>query len=84
VPLICVPKPHKSKSSKVATFLHRYYVASPFNQKRLITRVSDWHSFVALHLRDGLMVEKQPGDDREEEREQEKKRRQAITLSSAR
>lgn len=47
LPLICVPKPYKSKSSKVATFLHRYYVSPPtattFNQKRLITRVLDWH-----------------------------------------
>lgn len=33
------------KSSKVATFLHRYYVIPPytFNQERLITRVLDWH-----------------------------------------
>lgn len=57
---------------------------SPFNQERLITRVLDWHSFVASHLRDGLMEKKQPRDDREEEREQEKKRREEITLSSAR
>lgn len=27
LPLICVPKPYKSKSSKVATFLNRYYAA---------------------------------------------------------
>lgn len=33
LPLICVPKPYKSKSSKVATFLHRYYVAPPSTKK---------------------------------------------------
>lgn len=61
LPLICVPKPYKSKSSKVATFLHRYYVAFPapsFNQERLITRDLDCYSFVAAHLRDGLIEER--------------------------
>lgn len=37
LPLICVPKPYKSKSSKVATFLHRYYVAPhpPFQPRKI-------------------------------------------------
>lgn len=82
LPLICVPKPYKSKSSKVATFLHRYYVAPPFNQERLITRLLDWHSFVASHLGWGDGEKKQLRDDRKEERERERTRREEITLSS--
>lgn len=61
LPLICVPKPYKSKSSKVATFLHRYYVAYPapsFNQERLITRDLDCYSFVGAHLRDASIEER--------------------------
>lgn len=79
LPLICVPKPYKSKSSKVATFLHRYYVANPhlpFNQERLITRVLDWHSFVASHLRDGLMEKSKRGmTERKRERARKKGKR---------
>lgn len=49
LPLICESKPYKSKSSKVATFLYRYYVyAPPKQKKRLITRNLDWHSFVHI------------------------------------
>lgn len=74
LPLICAPKPYKSKSSKVATFLHRYYVAFPapsFNQERLITRDLDCYSFVAAHLRDGL-IEERNKRERESVRKQER------------
>lgn len=81
LPLICVPKPYKSKSSKVATFLHRYYVAFPapsFNQERLITRDLDCYSFVTAHLRDGSI------ETRKKREKCEKNRSSEITLSSPR
>lgn len=45
-----------------------------FKQERLITRVLDWHSFVASHLRDGMMERSKRGMT-ERERESKKKKR---------
>lgn len=46
------PNPQKWQLSYTGIML------PPFNQERLITRVLDWHSFVALYLRDGLVEKK--------------------------
>lgn len=74
------PNPQKWQLSYTGIML-----LPPFNQKRLITRVLDWHSFVASHLRDGLMENSKRGmTERKRESKKKKKRREEITLSSAR
>lgn len=77
LPLICVPKPYKSKSSKVATFLHRYYVSPPHRHhlqpKKINYKSLGLASFVASHLRDGLREKSNWGMTRKGERECEEK-----------
>lgn len=90
LPLICVPKPYKSKSSKVATFLHRYYVATPIHPLPIQPRKINYKGLGLAFFCYGAPErwvdgKKQLRDDRKEEkREQEKKRGEEITLSSAR
>ena len=87
MPLICVPKPYKSKSSKVATFLHRYYVAPPFVQPKKINYKRLGLAFFCClapeRWADGKKS-KRGMTERKREREQERRRREEITLSSAR
>lgn len=78
LPLICVPKPYKSKSSKVATFLHRYYVA-PLQASKINYKALGLAFFCWLTPEKRVDVKKQLRDDRKEERERENK----ITLSSS-
>lgn len=87
LPLICVPKPYKSKSSKVATFLHRYYVAPhnpPVQPRKINYKGLGLAFFCCLTPERWVDGNKQARDDREEEREREKKGREEITLSSTR
>lgn len=70
LPLICVPKPYKSKSSKVATFLHRYYVAPPFQPRKINYKALGLAFFCCLAPERWVDGKKQLRDDRKEEREQ--------------
>ena len=72
MPLICVPKPYKSKSSKVATFLHRYYVA-PLQPRKINYKGLGLAFFCCLAPERWVDGKKQVRDDREKERETEKK-----------
>lgn len=80
LPLICVPKPYKSKASKVATFLHRYYVATPIYPLPIQPRKINYKGlglafFCYCTPERWVDGKKQLRDDREEgKREQEKKR----------
>lgn len=79
LPLICVPKLYKSKSSKVATFLHRYYVVPPPSPKHPVQARKINYKGLGLAFFCCLAPERwddgkeQARDDREGEREQEKK-----------
>lgn len=64
------PNPQKWQLSYTGIMLPP--TTPPFNQERLITRVLDWHSFVASHLRDGLMETSKRGMT-ERKRKSEKK-----------
>lgn len=70
------PNPQKWQLSYTGIMLPS---TASFNQERLITRDMDCYSFVATHLRDGLIRKRNS-----RERKCEKNRRGEITLSSPR